>query len=160
MSTAQSSIDQVCELYQQAGNKLREFSEMNQKIQILLSQIDFNQVVSGNGATTAVTATKKVAKAVASKPQKSEKQSKAKKTVSAPRSQTPLREVVFNVIKSSKDGLKVADVIKQIKTDGIWKTSGDLANMVNSTVHNLRKAGILVRNDETKTYKTASGATI
>lgn len=145
MSTQENSIDVVCDLYAQAGNKLREFSEVNRKIQVLLGQIDFNKVIaSGPPEIT------KEEPAV-----KSEKTtSKAKKVTSAPRSTVPLREVILNVIKAAnKDGLRVSDVIKNIKAEGSWQTTGDLANMVNSTVYNLRKAGFLVRDDEKKTYK-------
>jgi len=144
-------VDQTIELHEQAIEHLKAYRDTLHLMQGSL------EAVGGIASAPAPSHADKSKKTKAASAAASTKKASA----STDENDISLREAVWQIVtrKENKGGIKVAAIISTIKEEDLWKTDGDLANMVHGAVYKFKQDGKLVRGDD-RTYKVVSGATL
>lgn len=144
----EDALDQIVNLHEQAGDYLKQFRDTHRRMLVSLST-----AFGGASAPIAAPAETKVAAKKAATP--------VAATASTDQrigdNNMTLKQAVLNIFgrKENKKGLKVSQVIDIIEKEGIWKTDGNLDNMVHGCVYGLKNAGVVERGND-KVYHLKS----
>lgn len=126
------TLDQICELHQEAIDYLKSYRKVCQLIPTLYEKLE---------KTTSHEKTSHEKKSpIAKEPKK------------RGADHVPLKEVIFNVLsrKENSAGLHPAEIFEIIAKEKIWQTTGDLGSMITTTISKLKSDGIISRLEDKK----------
>lgn len=106
--------------------------------------VQAQNMLSSNGAVPTTTNRKAV-----KKPRKAG----AGRRSNSVQNELTLNDAILQILgkKSNKAGLLPRQITETIVKEGVWKTNGNLSNMVPVALSNLKKTGAVIRNED-KTY--------